>query len=269
MFSCKIVETTPPTEDKTYNCGALRDKKWFRKIPTDSYQVVRGSLEREDEFGMRHFALGAIKSIGLVFTGIVPFVSIPNNVPKLANFINSPLQEGFEVLFPRTTLRQLQRLEIQALHDGMIIPHNSQRRALAFIAKDVVNMTQENRDHTQKVMARLGEMVLVGQQVDYLNRVQVVSQGSGAVKPPLVTTQLLDEVNQADSDQPRRVVGRNLEGANVIARSEALGLTISEIKTDATGLFVDFKVSAKSDATLGRQTLLVSNADGVFPSPFR
>ena len=58
---------------------------------------------------------------------------------------------------------------------------------------------------------------------------------------------------------------RNLEGANVIARSEALGLTISEIKTDATGLFVDFKVSAKRDATLGRQTLLVSNADGVFP----
>ena len=89
----------------------------------------------------------------------------------------------------------------------MIIPHNAQRRALAFIAKDVVNMKQANRDHTQKVKARLGEMILVWQQVDYLNRVQVVSQGSGAVKPPLVTTQLLEAVNQADSDQPRGVVG--------------------------------------------------------------
>ncbi len=266
MSACILTGGSSATLKPMFNCKAFTNEKSFRKLPSDSYQIVRGSLEREDQYGHRHLALGGIKALGLLMTGVLPFLDTPlSDAPAIANFLNGPVQKGFEVLFPRTTLRQLQRLEIQALHDGLIIPHNAQRRALAFLAKDVVGLEKPDRNDPQKVMARLGEMVLVGRQVDYLNRVQVVSQGSGAIKPPLVTTQLLEEVEQGDTDEARRVVGRNLAGANVIAQNEALGLTISEIKSDATGLFMDFKVTAKRDATLGRQTLLVSNTDGVFP----
>ena len=267
MPACMMKEQLVDSGKYVFDCESTKDEKSSRKLPSDSYQIVRGSLEREDEFGRRHFALGAIKALGLLMTGLVPFLDTPgSDAPKVANFINSPVQAGFEVLFPRTTLRQLQRLEIQALHDGMIIPHNAQRRALAFIAKDVVGLEKPDRDHPQKVMARLGEMILVGRQVDYLNRVQIVSQGSGAVRPPLVTTTLLEEIAQGESDQPRRVVGLNLEGAIVVAQNETFGLTVGDdIVADATGLFVNFTVSASPDAQLGRQTLLVRNTDGVFP----
>lgn len=148
-------------------------------VPSDSYKVVRGSLEREAEFGLRHFALGTIKTLGLLMTGLVLFLDTPlSDAPKVANFINSPVQEGFEVLFPRTTIAQLQRLEIQALHDGVIIPDGTQQRTLAFISKDMVGLESANRDDPQKVMASLGQLILVGHQVAYRERVQIVSEAN-------------------------------------------------------------------------------------------
>ncbi len=262
MPACKLTSVNQTTGLPAFDCA---NNPSVRKIPTDGYHIVRGSLEREDEFGRRHFALGAIKTIGLLMTGLIPFFPNPSSdAGQVANFVNNPVTQGFELLFPRTTIRQLQRMEIQALHDGMIVPHNAQRRALSFISKGVVGLSKSDRDDPQKAMARLGDMVLVGQQVEYLQRVQVASQGDGAVEPPVVTNPELGSITQGTAED-FRIVGSNLREVDISPLPGVSGLTVSEIESVAGGHFVDFNVSAAQDARLGSHTLLVRNSDGRFP----
>ena len=264
MPACQLAEGTTALKPN-FDCADIT-KKALRKIPTDSYQIVRGSLEREDEYGKRHFALGTLKTIGLLMTGLLPFFPNPSSdAGTVANFVNNPVTQGFELLFPRTTIRQLQRLEIQTLHDGLIVPHNAHRRALSFIAKKVVGLGKADRDDPQKVMARLGEMVIVGRQVQYLQRVQVTSQGDGSVSPPVVTKAELGDISQAETNVARRVSGRNLREVDITPTQEGSGLTVSDIVGAQGGHFVDFKVSAERDARLGARTLLLSNSYGGFP----
>ena len=262
MPACTLTRIDPATRLPAFDCT---NNPAVRKIPTDGYQIVRGSLEREDEFGRRHFALSAVKTIGLLMTGLIPFFPNPSSdAGEVANFVNNPITQGFELLFPRTTIRQLQRMEVQALHDGMIVPHNAQRRALSFISKRVVGLSKVDRDHPQKAMARLGDMVLVGQQVEYLQRVQVTSQGDGAVEPPVVTNPELGSITQGTAED-LRIVGSNLREVDISPLPGVSGLTVSEIESVAGGHFVDFNVSAAQDARLGSHTLLVRNSDGGFP----
>ena len=265
MPACKITGVTrgTPESEPTFDCT---DSTSLARIPTDSHQIVRGSLEREDQFGRRHVALSAIKTIGLLMTGLLPFFpSSSSNADEVASLVNNPITQGFELIFPRTTLAQLLRLEIQALRDGMIVPHNAQRRVLSFISKKVVGLSESDIDDPRRAMARLGEMVLVGKHVEYLQRVQVISQHDGSVSPPVDTETEPTEISQGATNVEFRLSGLNLEEVDVALARQGGGLAVHETLPGQGGHSLKFKLSAEPDARLGSQTLLLKNSYGSFP----
>ena len=138
----------------------------YPRIPTDSYQIVRGSLEREQEFGRRHKFLSGLKTVGLLMTGFIPFyegaTQAKTHYTGFTNIVNNPLISGLEILFPDTTINQLRRLDIQALRDGIIIPHNTHRRTMTFISKRVLFCgTGKPSDNPPQVTSALGDLVLM------------------------------------------------------------------------------------------------------------
>lgn len=151
-------------------------------VPATSYQLARGSLVRSQEVGPRSRVMNSINALGPVLTGFVPFFKVTNrrsNFSQLTNIFSNPFEEGAKLIFPDTTIGQLNRLEQLTFRNDQtartIIPNNTQISTVAFFPKDFIQMKErDGRDEPLKVMEALGDLVLVGEQVDYLNRVRLI-----------------------------------------------------------------------------------------------
>ena len=157
------------------------------KIPTSGYRVTRASLQRRQQLNLRNLTLNIIKSLGPVLTGFTPFfhnVNHTNNYVEGINILSGPIQQGFEFVWPDLTIGQLANLEDQSLRDNSItrtvVKNNTQVRFVVFVPKDLINNEKLEdhrkwRDQPLEVMKKLGSMILVGDQVEHINRVRVVS----------------------------------------------------------------------------------------------
>jgi hypothetical protein len=155
------------------------------RIPTSGYRVARASLQRRQQLSLRNMTLNILKALGPVLTGFTPFfhnVNHTNNFVEGINILSSPVEKGFELVWPDLTLGQLANLEDQSLRDNAItrtvVKNNTQVRFVVFVPKNLINYSKEDkwwRDHPLEVMKRLGRMILVGDQVEHINRVRVVS----------------------------------------------------------------------------------------------
>ncbi len=240
------------------------------KIPVNSYQIVRGSLEREDQAGVRQKAIGALRLAGLLMTGFIPFYELPSrsklHFTTATNIVNNPLVTGIQELFPPTTIDQLRRLDIQALRNGIIIPNNAQRRTLTFISKrQVFGRKDSNVDLKDPITARdaLGQLTLVGHTVRHIERIQVTANPSGEVTPPPV----VDALSAADRllirGAPSKTVsltGHNLQGAAV--ESGDPEIIIESYLTTDDGNSVDVTLRATDSAQKRATQLRVSTSYG-------
>ncbi len=151
----------------------------------------------------RNFTLNTIKALGPLLTGFTPVfhnINHTNNFAEGINILSNPIEKGLELLWPDTTLGQLANLEDQSLRDNAItrtvVKNNTQVRFVVFVPKDLINdpakrcenNRQEKvkcdkawRDKPLEVMKHLGRMILVGDQVNHINRVRVVSEAERTV----------------------------------------------------------------------------------------
>jgi hypothetical protein len=156
------------------------------KIPSTGYRVARASLQRRQQLNLRNITLNVLKALGPVLTGFTPFfhnINHTNNFVEGVNVLTNPIEKGFEFVWPDLTVGQLANLEDQSLRDNSItrtvVKNNTQVRFVVFVPKDLINSgtgkEREWRDKPLDVMRKLGKLILVGDQVEHINRVRVVS----------------------------------------------------------------------------------------------
>jgi len=169
-------------------------------IPTDPYHVVRGTLDREHEVGIRNTSINLIKAVGPILVGSGVFFAANTAASlnhgllysRVVNLFTNPFEKGFEMVFPDKTTSQMVALDNQALRDSALISNDSQQTLLVFVSRDVLLPPKDgtagagSRRRALRrgiradfdpisVMRELGEMVLVGKSVQYVNRIQITA----------------------------------------------------------------------------------------------
>jgi hypothetical protein len=184
-------------------------------IPTTGYRTVRGSLEAFGAVSPRKFVISGFNILGPLLTGFVPFFHVPThkaNFSEAINIISNPLEKGIEAFWPDLLPTELDRLADQTFRDDVatktILPNNVQTRLMTFVPKEMVfphkkpvsrtryqhqSTSASNQTVTgsanatnafdpknpQDVMEVLGDLVIVGKQIDYVNRIRVVNTPFG------------------------------------------------------------------------------------------
>ncbi|HJR08764.1 MAG TPA: carboxypeptidase-like regulatory domain-containing protein [Pyrinomonadaceae bacterium] len=152
-------------------------------VPSAGFRVSRATGERARALYPRNIALNVIRALGPVFTGFTPFFKNEGhraNFTQGVNIFSNPLEKGFELVVPDLSIDELNRLQDQLLRDDIttrtVIPNNTQVRTMVLVPKRFLNIKEgQDRDDPQTVMKHLGNLVLKGDRVDYLNRVRVVA----------------------------------------------------------------------------------------------
>jgi hypothetical protein len=172
-------------------------------VPTDPYNIVRGTLDREHLVGLRNTSINIIEAVGPVLAGGAVFfagntaASLHHGLiyARIINLFTGPFAKGFGLVFPDKTLNQMVALDNQTMRDSALIPNGSQQALLVFVSRDLL-MTSDDASAEAKarrralrrglrsdfdplvVMRQLGEIVLVGKSVQYVNRINVTA-GAG------------------------------------------------------------------------------------------
>lgn len=150
------------------------------QIPVVDHRYVRGTIEKEQAFGTRSKALSFITGFGTLSTGFLPFFHALGpraNFSSFTSILNGNFKEGFGLAVPDLTIRQLNRLENQVMHDEMIIPNNTQERTVVFIPKGIVQFSEtavlegnkKFKPTIEQIMTFLNELTLVGRRIEYVD----------------------------------------------------------------------------------------------------
>jgi len=240
------------------------------KIPGSSYRMTRGSLEHGEHLELRNLSVNFIKAFGPVLTGFLPFFKHTNpraNFSEGINIFSNPFEKGFEALFPDETINQLQRLDDQMLRDGMIIQNNTQLRTRVFFPKDRLVLEKKVRDNPLVVTMSLGTMYLIGDTIEYINRVRVAAGApTGEVKPPPTINPGQPQIfKQNDGTKRLQFTGTNLEGAKLTANIPEVTVGEGSVGPGGTSVSVDLTIGEK--APVGEYRLTLSTSSGSISVP--
>jgi hypothetical protein len=218
------------------------------KLPTVTYQMTRGTLIREQQVGFRNTLVGSLNAFGPILTGTVPyFHSIPHrsNFSQFINVFSNPLEKGVELVAPDTTVGHLVRLEQQSLridnaNNPTVIRNNTQYATVTFFPKGQLEQyfnehKEMNRKNPAVVMQVLGELVLIGQPVQYLNRVSLIG---AALKPPAsefsVSGQVTDRCNNGLAGVTMTLSGDNAFKAVSVTTGQDGSYTFEKVPAGGT-----------------------------------
>lgn len=229
------------------------------KIPSSSYAMTRGTASHGQFWNLRNVGLGGLRALGPIFTSLNPFFGAAKEpkITQIFNILTNPLAEGIDSVFPDKTIAQLQRLDDQALRDGMIIDNNAQIRTRIFIPRRSLGLNKYKND-VAVITDSLGDMILVGDLIEYINRVNVTSRPSGAITPPpTIDPASVDSFVQGESGV-LSLTGTNLKGAQVSSSSKlvVVGMPTSTENT------VSVPIEIEDTAPVGTYTLFVSTSRG-------
>lgn len=153
-------------------------------IPADPYRIVRNSLERERQTGLRNSAVNVIKAAGPALAAASVFAP-PAVFAQISSIFGNPFEKGFELVFPDKTIPQMAALDTLTMRDHALIANNTQQVLLAFVSRDLVRWSIDGKPlrhgrrgdfDPQSVMRALGDLVLDGKSLTYLDRVTVSSR---------------------------------------------------------------------------------------------
>jgi len=170
----------------------LPDSSFYLTLPSTSYKLARGTLEKAQQVGPRALLIGAIKALGPIGTGFIPFF---HELGPKANFstgvdiFSNPLEKGLEAVIPDTTVNELQRLDDQYLREGTVIHNSDQPRYRVFVPKKFIGqligrINQVNKTQKQPppaldpkneidIAQALYKLVLDGYPVQYGPRIHI------------------------------------------------------------------------------------------------
>lgn len=282
-------------------------------VPTNSYRATRGTLERAQEIGTRAKVLNSVKAAGLLLTGALPFwhaLGPRANAALFADLINGPFVGGLELVYPDTIISQLTRLDDQMLRDGLIVKNNSQARTLVFVPKQLLDISKDEgfldiskkesfidhqelkelkrfnsenkkkkkfdfRNDPQYVNLRLGELVLIGQPIQFLNRVQVIksAEGGPVTPPPTVAGVNPSLFEQGADHEALTIPGAYLDDAVLTPKDPATnetvpGIQFSNTAADPSGHILESKVTVANDVMPKKYQLVISSPGGSVEKTF-
>ncbi|MDP9171859.1 MAG: hypothetical protein M3N54_14680 [Acidobacteriota bacterium] len=217
------------------------------------------------------------------------------NFAQFVEIFSNPFEKGLEAVFPDLTVQQLINLDNRTLREGAVIANNTQVPVIVFLSKDTIakdriigqwlsnniysaeathsgvpsttpsksrNATLDStfkHDHNPlDVQRALGNLVLAGRSIQYLNRVRVVqSPPSSPTTPPVVVTTSPTTVDQGATGQTLVITGSALTDAAVAID----GLNVTAVKSSLNGarLEVTFDVPATADLSDHRITVKTSD----------
>jgi hypothetical protein len=255
-------------------------------LPSDAYDFVRSVIVREQQVGLRAIFFSSLGALGPLLTGVTPLLGVRARDDYTAGIaMHSPLEEGLDKIFPDRTVGHLLSLDTRALRDSVIVPNNISQRVLVFVSREVVMCNQDQTkakappekvcdkktrmqwslDYDPKeIMRRLGRLVLVGKQVEYLNRVRVVSTPEPIVTPPPVAVPMNEFViAQGTTGKTFTLGGANMQGAAVAMETGApVTVLPADVVASASGTVLTFKATTRWDAKPGTYAVAVSTTAG-------
>ncbi|MGO9123361.1 MAG: IPT/TIG domain-containing protein [Terriglobales bacterium] len=186
-----------------------------------AYQTTRSLAQSGADTTFRNLAYRSIQGIGLIMASFTPFFR--NSGPKAkwstaSAIVSGAFVQAFALIAPDQTIRELTNLDDQAFRDGKLIPNNTQVRMTVFVDKALISGTLKERcttlltvpgkasaeptlptDSEVKncsksgdpaiVKVLLGDLVIVGDQVDYLQRMVVDTSVTSQEVNPAPTVQ--------------------------------------------------------------------------------
>jgi hypothetical protein len=231
-------------------------------IPSSSYRMTRGSLEHGQFWSVRNLTINSLRAFGPFLTGFTPYfrnINHQKNYAEGINIISNPLEKGFELVVPDETVSQLQRLDEQILRDGLIIQNNRQVVTHTFMPKDNLGLEKKMRDDPLMVTLALGKMTIIGDQIEFRNRVSVTSGPSGEVQPPPTVNPKSIETFLQDEERAVSFTGANLENADVYSDSVD---TIHVEKTSNAAGSITVKVRPSGESVPGTHSLFAKTQSG-------
>jgi hypothetical protein len=245
----------------------LSQQMYGQKLPVSSYTMARGSVEHGQFWSLRNLGVNGLRALGPVLTGFTPYFHALNrqrNFAEAINIISNPIEKGFELVVPDETVDQMQRLDEQILRDGIIISNNRQVRTRAFIPKDLLRLDKAFRDDPMIVTQSLGELHLIGDVIQYINRVSVSSGGSGEVTPPpTIDPKSYDSEFELNEGAPETITLIGTSLADAVITSDDPNIKV--VKTTNTNTSLSATVEIKDIVKLGQHVLNVTNARSTVP----
>ncbi len=248
--------------DRSYQCKDMEDtpvNSWEPEgtlLPTSSYRITRGSLETRELTNARNIVLGVITALGPTLTGFLPFF---HNVDHRANFsqginiLSNPVEKGIELVWKDPKPLQRLRFDDQVLRDGLLVRNNTQLRTLAFFPKQLLRLPRDFesddeykrwKSNAREIRERLGKLVLIGDQIDFVNRISVNANPPGPTgAPPTVTGVDQKTFKQATKQETIHIQGANLLGANLSTGIAGIDVAVKDIDPNGRILTADISVS--------------------------
>jgi hypothetical protein len=243
-------------------------------LPTSSYKITRGSLEARQLLYPRTLILSTITALGPIFTGFTPYfhnVNHRGNFTEAINIFSNPLEKGLELVWPDPRPHQRDRFDDQVLRDGLIIKNNTQVRTLAFFPKELLrlpgNVESEAeynawRNNAREVRERLGEIVIIGDLIQYVNRISLTPNPPGPVNPPPTINQPNPpRVKQGVRALPITITGSNLAGAQLSPKGTT-GISFQSIHVDENGRVITATVTVEDSVAPNTYGIVVTTPQG-------
>jgi len=236
-------------------------------IPTNGYISTRSTLVWGQQIYWRNAVQHGLNALGPFLTGGIPFFKLAgprSTYSTIVSIITNPFAKGFELVAPDETVGQLERLDEQALRDSLIVANNTQIRTVTFISKESVKIPDKADGKDPLVaMAALGELVLIGDKIQHINRIRVVSSPVAGV--PSATSVKPDTVTQGKS-QELIISGSLLQGAKVTAPA---GFTVTNTKVDDKGTTITLTLAVANSVTPGNYSLTITTPGGASTIPVK
>lgn len=258
-------------------------------VPNDAYGVTRSTIEREQQTNFRFLLFNGIQMAAAIGAGAAPFFKNMGSADPLNLHVGSkaqfgfwlglanPLITGLNYIYPDRTVRHLVALDTRTFRGGMIVKNNETRPIYTFISRELIEcrrkcgQTGDDRIlfdtkgfDPNKVRRKLGELVIVGDRIDYLNRIRVVS-GSPTAPPP-VPPVVHDVPIAARTVRQGAAIEIRLTGnglTDVVASAPGgSGLQAERILNDPNGRTATIRVTAAATAATGTRTIALSTAGG-------
>lgn len=243
-------------------------------LPTSSYKITRGSLEAKQLLHKRTLVLSTITALGPIFTGFTPYFHNVNHRGNFTEFINifsNPLEKGLELVWPDPRSRQRDRFDDQVLRDGLIIKNNTQTRTLAFFPKELLRLPKHVesdseynawKNNAREVRERLGKIVIIGDMIQYVNRISLSPNPPGPeAAPPTANTPTPAEVKQGVQAKQISITGSHLAGA-ILSAADTTGITFSNVKVDENGRSITATVKVDDTVEPRIYRIIISTPEG-------
>lgn len=256
-------------------------------VPNDAYGITRSTIEREQQTNFRAFLFNGIQMAATIGAGAAPFVknmgsTNPLHVGSKAQYgfwlgLANPLVTGLSYIYPDKTVRHLVALDTRAFRGGMIVKNNETRPIYTFLSRELIECRRSCATNANgriayngrgfdpvEIRKKLGSMVIVGDKIDYLNRIRVVS-GSPAGPPPVPPVvhdvPLAARTVTQGASIDLRLTGNGLTDL-VPSAPTGSGLTVERTLNDPNGRTATVRVTAAATAPVGTRTIALSTQGG-------